>query len=162
MTIEVGQRLPSTTFRQIGDDGIEAVTTEGVFGGRKAVLFAVPGAFTPTCTMNHLPGFVERFDAMKSKGVDIVAVTAVNDPFVMKGWAEATGAMDTLTFLADGNADFARAIGLELELSGIGLGLRSKRYAMIVDDMMVTYLAIEETPEKSDVSGAPALLAALG
>ncbi|MEH3118817.1 MAG: peroxiredoxin [Methylorubrum populi] len=160
--IKVGDRLPDSVFRRIDGDGIEKITTETFFGGRKAVLFAVPGAYTPTCTMNHLPGFVASFDAMRSKGVDVVAVTSVNDPFVMKAWAEATGAMDTLTFLADGTADFARAIGLELELSDIGLGLRSKRYAMIVEDMTVTYLAIEESPEMSDVSGAPALLAALG
>lgn len=161
MTIAVGARLPNTTFRRIGASGPETVMTEDLFAGKKAVLFAVPGAFTPTCHRNHLPGYLENLDALKAKGVEIVAVTAVNDPFVLDAWAEATGAKGRIEFLSDGNGDFAKAIGLDLDASGGGLGLRSKRYAMVLDDMTITHLAIEESPGKADLSSAEKTLAAL-
>lgn len=162
MTIEVGQRLPNTTFRRLGPGGPETLMSEDVFAGKKAVLFAVPGAFTPTCHKNHLPGYLANLDALKAKGIDVVAVTAVNDVFVLNAWADATGGKDKIEFLSDGNGDFAKAIGLDLDASGGGLGLRSKRYAMVLDDMVVTHLAVEDSPGKADLSSAEKTLAALG
>jgi peroxiredoxin len=161
MTIEVGQRLPNTTFRRLGSAGPETLMADEIFAGKKAVLFAVPGAFTPTCHRNHLPGFLAKLEELTAKGVDVVAVTAVNDVFVMDAWAQATGAKDKIVFLSDGNADFARAIGLDLDASGGGLGTRSKRYAMVLDDMTVTHLAVEDSPGKADLSTAEKILEAL-
>lgn len=161
MTIKVGDRLPETTFRVFTADGPAPKTSSEVFSGRKVVLFAVPGAFTPTCHRNHLPGYVAKADAIKAKGVDAIAVTAVNDVFVMKAWAEASGAEGVIEFLADGSADFARAIGLERDASANGMGLRSQRYVMIVEDGVVTHLAVEETPGQAEISGAERLLQAL-
>ncbi|MGA0533491.1 peroxiredoxin [Hansschlegelia sp. KR7-227] len=161
MAIEVGARLPNTTFRRLGPNGPETVMADELFAGKKAVLFAVPGAFTPTCHKNHLPGYLTNLDALQAKGVDVVAVTSVNDPFVMNAWAEATGAKDKIEFLSDGNGDFATAIGLDFDASAGGLGLRSKRYAMVLDDMTVSYLAVEDSPGKADLSSAEALLASL-
>jgi peroxiredoxin len=129
-----------------------------VFKGKKVVLFAVPGAFTPTCSKNHLPGFVKNADAIKAKGVDAICVTAVNDPFVMGAWKNASDAGDAVEFLADGSADFAKALGLELDASANGLGMRSKRYSMIVEDGVVKSLNIEDAPGKADISGADNLL----
>ena len=160
MTIKVGDTLPSTTFRVMTADGPKPKTTDEVFKGKKVVLFAVPGAFTPTCTKNHLPGFVANAAAIKAKGIDAIAVTAVNDPFVMGAWKAAAGS-DDIEFLADGSADFAKAIGLELDASGGGLGIRSKRYCMVVDDGVVKSLAVEDAPGKADASGADALLKSL-
>ncbi|QGZ36275.1 peroxiredoxin [Stappia indica] len=161
MTIKVGDTLPETKFKIMTADGPAERSSSDLFGGRTVVLFAVPGAFTPTCHNNHLPGFVEHADTILSKGVDEIAVVSVNDVFVMNAWAKASGASDKITFLADGSADFAKAIGLELDASGAGLGIRSKRYAMIVKDGKVTALNIEETPGKAEVSGAAGILAAL-
>lgn len=161
MAIEVGDRLPNTTFRRLGPNGPETVMTEDVFAGKKAVLFAVPGAYTPTCHRNHLPGYLNNLDALHAKGVEVVALTAVNDPFVLSAWSESTGATGKIEFLADGNGDFAKAIGLDFDASGGGLGLRSKRYAMVLDDMTVTYLAVEDSPGKAELSTAEATLAAL-
>lgn len=161
MTIEVGARLPNTTFRTMGPDGPATVMADEIFAGKKAVLFAVPGAFTPTCHKNHLPGYLNNLDALTAKGVDVVAVTSVNDVFVMNAWAEATGAKGKIEFLSDGNADFAKAIGLDLDATGGGLGIRSKRYAMVLDDMVVTSLAIEDSPGKADQSSAERLLETL-
>lgn len=161
MTIKVGDTLPETKFKIMTADGPAERSSSDLFGGRTVVLFAVPGAFTPTCHNNHLPGFVEHSDTILSKGVDEIAVVSVNDVFVMNAWAKASGASDKITFLADGSADFAKAIGLELDASGAGLGIRSKRYAMIVKDGKVTALNIEETPGKAEVSGAAGILAAL-
>ncbi|MFD1331962.1 peroxiredoxin [Methylopila musalis] len=161
MAIEVGSRLPNTTFRTFGPDGPGTVMADEIFAGKKAVLFAVPGAFTPTCHKNHLPGYLARLDELKAKGVDVVAVTAVNDVFVMNAWAEATGAKDKIVFLSDGGADFAKAIGLELDATAGGLGIRSKRYAVVLDDMVVTYLAVEDQPGKADQSSAERLLESL-
>lgn len=158
MAIKVGDRLPDVTFRIPGEDGPVVKTTSELFAGKKVVLFAVPGAFTPTCHKNHLPGYLTRADAFKAKGVDAILVTAVNDPFVMAAWAEATGADGKITFLADGNGDFAKAVGCDLDASPFGLGLRSKRYAMVVDDGVVSVLVVEDVPSKAEMSGAEALL----
>jgi peroxiredoxin len=161
MTIEVGQKLPETTFRQMTADGPKPVTTAEVFGGRKVVLFAVPGAYTPTCHRNHLPGFLQNAEAIKAKGVDAIVCVSVNDPFVMGAWAKDTGAEGRIVFLADGSADFARALGLELDASANGLGIRSKRYSMIVEDGVVKSLNIEDAPGKAEISGATALIGQL-
>jgi peroxiredoxin len=158
MPIKVGDRLPNSTFRVMTADGPKPKTTDEVFKGKKVVLFAVPGAFTPTCSKNHLPGFVKNADAIKAKGVDAICVTAVNDPFVMGAWKNASDAGDAVEFLADGSADFAKALGLELDASANGLGMRSKRYSMIVEDGVVKSLNIEDAPGKADISGADNLL----
>lgn len=161
MTIKIGDRLPAATFRTMTADGPQDVASEAFFKGRKVVLFAVPGAFTPTCHKNHLPGFLANEAAIKAKGVDAIAVIAANDVFVMDAWAKQTGADGKIEFLADGNADFARAIGLELETGSKLGGTRSKRYSMIVEDNVVTALNVEEAPGKADVSGAATLLGQL-
>lgn len=161
MTITIGETLPASTFRIMTKDGPAERSTADVFKGRKVVLFAVPGAFTPTCHRNHLPGFVAQRDAILAKGVDAIAVTAVNDVFVMDNWAQASGGAGKIEFLADGNGDFAKALDLTLDASAFGLGLRSKRYAMLVDDGVVKILNVEDNASKADVSGADALLAQL-
>ena len=161
MTIAEGDKLPEATFRSMGPDGIATLSTTDVFGGKKVVLFAVPGAFTPTCHLKHLPGFIESADAIKAKGVDEVVCVAVNDPFVLAAWAEATGAGDKVRILSDGNGEFTTKIGMDFDGSGVGLGTRSKRYAMIVEDGTVKVLMTEENPGVADVSAAEAVLAAL-
>lgn len=158
MTIKVGDKLPQATFRLMTADGPAPKTTDDLFKGRKVVLFAVPGAFTPTCHKNHLPGFVAKADEIKAKGIDAIMVTSTNDVFVMDAWAKATGGAGVIEFLSDGNADFAKEIGLSLDGSGFGLGIRSQRYSMIVEDGVVTALNVEDAPGKADVSGAEALL----
>lgn len=158
MTIEVGQPLPAATFQTPTADGVKEITTAELFAGKKVVLFGVPGAFTPTCNNNHLPGYLENYDAFLAKGIDTVAVVAVNDPFVMSAWARFTGAEGKLLFLADGSGNFAKANGLDLDMSARGLGLRSKRFSMIVEDGVVTTLNIEDTPGTAVTSGAAALL----
>ncbi len=158
MTIDVGQSLPETTFQTPTADGVKEITTAELFAGKKVVLFGVPGAFTPTCNNNHLPGYLENYDAFLAKGIDTVAVVAVNDPFVMSAWARFTGAEGKLLFLADGSGNFAKATGLDLDMTARGLGLRSKRYSMIVEDGVVTTLNIEDTPGTAVTSGAAALL----
>ncbi len=159
MTIKVGEKLPNATFRLVTTDGPKPVTTAEFFGGRKIVLFGLPGAFTPTCHKNHLPGFIADEAAFKAKGVAEIAMTAVNDHHVLAAWEQATGARGHVAFLADGNAEFARAVGLDFDAAPGGLGLRSKRYSMLVEDGVVKILNIEETPGKADLSGAPHLLA---
>jgi peroxiredoxin len=161
MTIKVGDKLPQATFRVMTADGPAAKTTDDLFKGKKVVLFAVPGAFTPTCHKNHLPGFLAKASEIKGKGVDAIMVTSTNDVFVMDAWAKSTGATGAIEFLSDGNADFAKEIGLSLDGSGFGLGTRSQRYSMIVDDGVVSALNVEDAPGKADVSGAEALLAQL-
>ncbi|MGL4729041.1 MAG: peroxiredoxin [Bosea sp. (in: a-proteobacteria)] len=161
MTIKVGDKLPQSTFRVMTADGPAAKTTDDIFKGRKVVLFAVPGAFTPTCHKNHLPGFLAKEGEIKAKGIDAIAVTGVNDVFVMDAWAKATDGIGKIEFLSDGNADFAKAIGLSLDGSGFGLGTRSQRYSMVVNDGVVASLAIEDGPGKADLSGAEALLKTL-
>jgi glutaredoxin/glutathione-dependent peroxiredoxin len=161
MTIKVGDRVPDATFTVMTSDGPQTRTTEEFFKGRRVVLIGVPGAFTPTCHRNHLPGFVSKADEILGKGIDEIAVTGVNDIFVMDAWAKQSGAEGKVTFLADGSANFAKAIGLSLDLSERGLGTRSQRYSMLVDDGIVRKLSIEETPGKAELSGADALLKAL-
>ncbi|HKC33459.1 MAG TPA: peroxiredoxin [Xanthobacteraceae bacterium] len=158
MAIKVGDRLPEAKFRVMTAEGPGWKTTDEVFKGKKVVLFAVPGAFTPTCHKNHLPGFVQNAAAIKAKGVDSIAVTAVNDGFVMDAWKKASNAEGKIEFLADGNGEFAKAIDMTLDGSGNGLGLRSKRYSMLVEDGVVKKLNVEEAPGKAETSSADALL----
>ncbi|MEM8662973.1 MAG: peroxiredoxin [Pseudomonadota bacterium] len=158
MTITVGDTLPAATFTTMTEDGPGKVTVEELTKGRKVVIFGVPGAFTPTCDRNHLPGFLTQFDAFKAKGVDEVAVVSVNDVFVMNAWAKSTGGEGKITYLADGSADFTRAVGLDLDASGFGMGIRSKRFSMYTDDGVVKVLNIEEVPSEAEKSGADALL----
>ncbi|HOV05252.1 MAG TPA: peroxiredoxin [Hyphomicrobiales bacterium] len=158
MTIKIGDRLPDATFKIMTDKGPAELTTADVFAGKKVALFAVPGAFTPTCHRNHLPGFLENFEILQDKGVDTVACIAVNDVFVMDAWGKATGADGKLLMLADGSADFTKATGLELDATAGGLGIRSKRFSMIVEDGVVKALNVEDTPGTADVSGAATLL----
>jgi peroxiredoxin len=158
MTIKVGDPLPDASFTTMSADGPSRLSTAAIFAGRKVVLFAVPGAFTPTCHMKHLPGFIARADEIKARGVDTIACVSVNDVFVMDAWARSTGAGDKILFLADGNGDFARAIGMDIESSGFGMGLRSKRYAMIVEDGRVGALNVEPARGQAVESGADKLL----
>jgi glutaredoxin/glutathione-dependent peroxiredoxin len=160
MAIAVGDKVPDVKVWTFGDNGPEATTSAEVLGKGKVVLFGVPGAFTPTCSDYHLPGFVLRADDLKAKGVDTIACIAVNDAFVMGAWGDAKDVGDSIVMLADGSADFAKAMGLEMDATGAGLGIRSQRYAAIIDDGVVTYLAVE--PARGlDVSSADAILAAL-
>lgn len=154
MTIKVGDRLPDAKFTVMGANGPEPKSVADVFDGKKVALFAVPGAYTPTCHKDHMPGFVDRVDELKKKGIDTIACTAVNDVFVFNRWAEDTGAKGKIEMLSDGSADFAKAIGLEIDLSGFGLGTRSKRYAMLVDDRVVKVLNIEDSPPQAEKSSA--------
>ena len=158
MTIKSGDMLPDASFTTMTAEGPSNLSTADIFGGRKVVLFAVPGAFTPTCHMKHLPGFIARADELKAKGVDTIACVSVNDVFVMDAWAKNTGAGNKILFLADGNGDFARAIGMDLDASGFGMGTRSKRYAMIVDNGKVTALNVEPAPGQAVESGADKLI----
>ena len=158
MPIKVGDRLPNATFRVMTSEGPRPKTTDEVFKGRKVALFAIPGAFTPTCSNLHLPSFLKNAGAIKAKGVHAIAVTGVNDVFVMEAWKKATGAEGKIEFLADGNGEFAKAIDMAFDGSGNGLGTRSKRYSMLVDDGVVKTLNIEDAPGKCDISGGDALL----
>lgn len=161
MSITVGERLPSSTFTIMTPDGPAARTVAELVDGKTVVLFAVPGAFTPTCHRNHLPGFVAQADAFKAKGVDTIAVTGVNDVFVFDAWAKASGGAGVVEFLADGNAAFAKAVGLDFDGSPHGMGPRSQRYAMLVENGVVVILNVEDSPAQADRSGASALLAAM-
>jgi peroxiredoxin len=158
MPVKIGDRLPEAKFRVMGPDGPAVKTTADIFKGKKVVLFAVPGAFTPTCNNNHLPGFLKNADAFKGKGVDTIAVTGVNDVFVFDAWKKSTGAGTKIEFLSDGNGEFAKALDLSLDGSGAGLGIRSKRYAMLVDDCVIKQLNVEEAPGKAELSSADNLL----
>lgn len=155
--INVGDKLPDAKFTVMGPDGPTPKTVAEVFAGKKVALFAVPGAYTPTCSNKHMPGFVNRVDELKAKGIDAIACTAVNDIFVLTNWAKDTGAAGKIEMLADGSGDFAKAIGLDIDLSGFGLGLRSKRYAMLVDDGVVKVLNIEDSPPVAEKSSAETL-----
>jgi peroxiredoxin len=156
--IKVGDSLPEATFRVMTSEGPKPKKTDDIFKGKKVALFAVPGAFTPTCTNLHMPSFVQNVAAFKAKGVDTIAVTGVNDVFVMEAWKKASNAEGKVDFLADGNGEFAKAIGMDFDGSGNGLGVRSKRYSMVVEDGVVKALNIEESPGKCDVSGGGKLL----
>ena len=160
MTIKVGDTIPSMKLMMATSEGPKETSTDEIFKGKKVVLFAVPGAFTPTCSNRHLPGFVENADAFRAKGVDTIACIAVNDVFVMGAWGKQQGADGKLTMLADGSGAFVKAMGLELDLVGRGMGVRSQRYALIAQDGKVTYLAIEQ-PGGFEVSKAEEILAHL-
>ncbi len=160
MTISVGGKMPSGTFGIMTDTGPGAISTDDLFAGKKVVLVSVPGAFTPTCSMNHLPGFVEQAAALKSKDVDTIACMAVNDVFVMDAWGKDRGVGDNVLMLADGNGEYVKALGLELDASGFGMGQRGQRFAIVVEDGVATHVAVE-APGKFEVSKAEAILAAL-
>ncbi len=160
MAIKVGDTVPTVTLRTMGEDGIKEITTDELFGGKKVVLFAVPGAFTPTCSSKHVPGYIERAGEITAKGVDTIACVAVNDAFVMDAWGAELGVGDKVKMLADGNADFAKAVGLELDGAGIGFGTRSQRYAMVIESGVVKHLAVEDGTGL-DVSAAERILAQL-
>jgi len=159
MTIKIGDKLPNATFRRLTPDGPKPTTTDEYFAGRKIVLFGLPGAFTPTCHKNHLPGFLADEAKFKAKGIDAIAMTSVNDHHVLAAWAKATGAEGRIDFLADGNADFAKAAGLSYDAGPSGMGVRSRRYSALVDNGVVKQLNIEEAPGKADLSGAAHILA---
>jgi peroxiredoxin len=161
MPIKVGDPLPASRFRVTTPEGPAWKSTDDIFKGKKVVLFGVPGAFTGTCHKSHLPGFIKNADAIKAKGVDTIAVTGVNDHFVFDAWREASNVDGKIEFLADGNGDFAKAIDLTFDGSGNGMGTRSRRYAMLVEDGVVKQLNIEEAPGKVDVSSAENVLKAL-
>jgi peroxiredoxin len=160
MTIKVGDKVPSAKLKQMTAEGIKEVATDDFFKGKKIVLFAVPGAFTPTCSAKHVPGFVQNAAALRDKGVDTIACLSVNDAFVMGAWGKDQKADGKVVMLADGNGDFTRAVGLELDATANGLGKRSKRYAMVVDNGVVTTLNVE-APGAFEVSSAEAILKAL-
>jgi len=157
MTIKVGDKIPSATLMQFKDGGPKPVATDDLFGGKKVVLFALPGAFTPTCSAKHLPGFVSQADMIKAKGVDTIACMSVNDAFVMGAWGEQQKAGDKVAMLADGNGDFTRALGLEMDASKFGMGKRSQRFSMVVDNGVVKELNVEE-PGAFQVSSAEHVL----
>jgi peroxiredoxin len=157
MTIKVGDHLPDGKFTVMGPDGPMPKTVSDVFSGKKVALFAVPAAYSPTCSKSHMPGFVERVGELKAKGIDIVACTAVNDVFVLTNWAKDTGAAGKIEMLADGSGDFAKAIGLDTDLSSYGMGQRSKRYAMLVEDGVVKVLNVEDSPPIAEKSSAATL-----
>jgi glutaredoxin/glutathione-dependent peroxiredoxin len=161
MTIQVGEKLPNVTFIKATENGPDAVQSDAYFAGRTVALFSVPGAFTPTCSARHLPGFVEKVDALKAKGVDEVACTAVNDAFVMAAWAKSAGAEGKVTMLADGNGQFVKAIGLDMDSSKFGMGTRGQRFVMLVEDGTVKQLHVEQ-PGEFRVSSAEHLLEQLG
>jgi glutaredoxin/glutathione-dependent peroxiredoxin len=161
MTINVGDRIPSVTLKQLTSEGVKEFTTDEIFRGKRIVLIAVPGAFTPACSQRHLPGYVDRAADIKAKGVDEIACVAVNDAFVMGAWGREQRAEGKVRMLADGSGEFARTLGLELDLSKGGLGVRSKRYSMLVQDGVVKSLNVEQQPGQVDVSGAEAMLKSL-
>ncbi len=161
MTIAVGDKVPSAKFNIITEEGMSELSTDELFSGKRVVVFALPGAFTPTCSAKHVPGFVRHADALKAKGVDSIACLSVNDVFVMGAWGKDQGVGDKVAMIADGSADFTKAVGMELDLSSRGLGLRSRRYAMVVEDGVVKTLKVEENPSGLDVSSAESILAEL-
>jgi peroxiredoxin len=157
MAIKVGERVPEGKFTQMTDSGPDALTTAELFGGKKVALFSVPGAFTPTCSAKHLPGYVQQADALKARGIDTVACMAVNDVFVMSAWGKSAGVGEQVLMLADGNGEYAAALGLELDASGFGMGTRGQRFSMVVDDGVVAQLNIEPAG-KFGVSSAETML----
>ncbi len=160
MTIKVGDSIPSGSFKHMTADGMQELSTDELFGGKKVVLFSLPGAFTPTCSAKHLPGFVQHAGDLKAKGVDTIACMSVNDAFVMDAWGKDQSVGDSVLMLADGNGDVAKALGLDFDASGFGMGTRAQRFAMIVEDGKVITLNVEE-PGAFEVSSAEAMLAAL-
>jgi peroxiredoxin len=162
MTIKPGDKLPSATFRVMGADGPKEMTTADIFSGKKVVLIGMPGAFTPTCHRNHLPGYIEQAEKFRGKGIDTIAVTTTNDHFVMGAWSKASGGDDKIVFLADGNGEFAKAIGMSFDAAARGLGpVRSKRYSMYIVDGAVKVLNTEENPGQAEATSATKLLGAI-
>jgi peroxiredoxin len=161
MTISVGDRAPQADLFVAGESGPEKVPSADLFAGRKIVLVGMPGAFTPTCHRNHLPGFLENSDAIRERGVDEIVILTTNDTHVLRAWAEATGGKDKVAFVSDGNAEFVEKAGLAIDSSARGMGIRAKRFAMILDDGVVTSLLLEEQPGQSVISSAARVLEAL-
>jgi peroxiredoxin len=161
MTIAVGDKLPDFTFKTVTAETPAERSVKDIFAGRKVVLFAVPGAFTGTCSKVHVPGYLAELDSLKAKGVDEVAVVAVNDVHVLKAWAESLGALGKIAFLADGSAAFVKALGLDIDLSANGMGVRSKRWSMLVEDGVVKTLNVEAKPSEAELSGAACMLGQL-
>ena len=161
MTIQTGDKLPSVSFKKITADGLVDIATADYFKGRKVALFSVPGAFTPTCSAQHVPSYVGNAEALKAKGVSAVACVAVNDAFVMQAWGEALGVGEAVEMLADGNGEFATATGLTLDGSGFGLGQRSTRFSMLIDDGKLVQFNVESNPSEMDVSSAEHMLGQL-
>jgi peroxiredoxin len=157
VAISVGDKIPAGTLKVAGSDGISDASTDDLFGGKKVVLFAVPGAFTPTCSAKHLPGFVEKADEIRAKGVDSIICLAVNDAFVMDAWGKAHNTSDKVVMAADGSAEFTRALGLDFDASNFGMGVRAQRFALIVEDGVVRGTHVE-APMKFEVSSAEAIL----
>lgn len=160
MTIQAGDTMPSGVFGAMTEAGPGAISTDELFAGKKVVLVSVPGAFTPTCSASHLPGLIEHADAFAAKGVDTIACMAVNDVFVMHAWGKDRGVGDKVVMLADGNGEYTKALGLEMDGSAFGMGMRGKRFAMIVEDGKATHIAVEE-PGQFEVSKAESILANL-
>lgn len=160
MAIKVGDRIPTVNLKHMDKDGMQTVSTDDIFKGKKVVLFALPGAFTPTCSAKHLPGFVQHAAAIKGKGVDTIACLSVNDAFVMDAWGKAQNVGDKVLMLADGNADFSKAVGLTMDGTGYGMGTRASRYAMVVENGVVKTLNVE-APGAFEVSSAEAIMKAL-
>ena len=160
MTIKLGDKIPAATLMRMKDGRPEPISSDDIFAGKTVALFALPGAFTPTCSAKHLPGYVQNEAAMKAKGVDTIACLSVNDAFVMGAWGESQGAGDKVMMLADGNGDFTRALGLEFDATKFGMGKRSQRYSMLVKDGVVKALHVEQ-PGAFEVSGAETMLASL-
>ena len=160
MRIRVGEKIPSLTLQQKTGDSVSDISTDEIFAGKKIVLFALPGAFTPTCSAAHLPGYVVRADELKDKGIDSIVCLSVNDAHVMKAWGEDQNVEDRLMMIADGSGLFAEAVGLEVDLSARGMGIRSQRYAMVVNDCVVELLNLE-APAKFEVSDAETILSSL-
>lgn len=161
MTINVGDKLPTHTLKRLGDDGLEDISTDTVFAGRKVVMFSVPGAYTPTCHNQHLPSYVEQADELRAKGIDEIVCLSVNDPFVMKAWGAELGATGKVTLLPDWDAGFTKAMGLDMDAAGAGLGVRGKRFSMVVEDGVVKSLDVEENPSKMEITDAQTCLTRL-
>jgi glutaredoxin/glutathione-dependent peroxiredoxin len=160
MTIKAGERMPEGKFKTMGEKGPQDLTTAQLFDGKRVVLFSVPGAFTPTCDAKHLPGYVEKADQLRAKGIDTVACMAVNDVFVMNAWGKASGVAGKVLMLADGNGEYARALGLEMDGRGYGMGMRGQRFAIVVDNGVAKQVDVE-APGQFKVSAAEAVLAKL-
>ena len=162
MTIDIGGKVPELTVKAVTSDGVEDVGAGSIFDGKTVVVFGLPGAFTGTCSETHLPGYLDNRDEILAKGVDDIAVVSVNDHFVMQAWAEQSGGIDKIRFLADWDAELTKALGLDIDLSVVGLGVRSKRYSMLVENGAVKSLNVEDNPGEVDVSGAAKMLEQLG
>jgi peroxiredoxin len=161
MAIKVGDRIPAGSFGIMKSEGPGSITADEVFKGKRVVLFSVPGAFTPTCSKTHLPGFVENSAALKAKGIDTLACLAVNDVFVMDAWGKGAGAAGKVLMLADGNATFTKALGLELDASGFGMGIRGQRFALVAKDGVVEKLMVEPSAGQCTISGGASILSSL-